>query len=267
MKTEGTVLRRATTRILLLLCVVMMAGQRTSWATPPGRRETAIGRGLEKVGDFFSKVARKLEQPGHDDDRHDDEVNYGTRRPDAIRSDTGLVLPSGYRAGDEFRFQAGRRPPPAPRPSAPPLQVAKLEPQFTPPNFQPNPQPSPVYQGQSKAGLRSSVSLPVPLPGPLTDGPAQRQLPAPTGTIEPFEPPSGALARPASSLMRDEKAAAPAVSPTPPLFGTPVPGQRGFVYPPGVEQDARNMLDVRDFAAGQKVRDPRTGQVFLVPPR
>jgi hypothetical protein len=34
-----------------------------------------------------------------------------------------------------------------------------------------------------------------------------------------------------------------------------------------VEHDLKNMIDVRDFQAGQKVKDPRTGQIFLVPPK
>jgi hypothetical protein len=53
--------------------------------------------------------------------------------------------------------------------------------------------------------------------------------------------------------------------PAAPTYGTPVPGRRGFVYPPGVEAKPENMVDVRDFQPGQKVRDPRTGKIFLVP--
>lgn len=52
---------------------------------------------------------------------------------------------------------------------------------------------------------------------------------------------------------------------TPPSYGSPVPGRKGFVYPPGSDQKPENMVDVRDFTPGQKVRDPRTGKVFLVP--
>jgi hypothetical protein len=51
----------------------------------------------------------------------------------------------------------------------------------------------------------------------------------------------------------------------PATYGSPVPGRKGFVYPPGSEQKPENMVDVRDFTPGQKVRDPRTGKVFLVP--
>ncbi|WP_075088931.1 hypothetical protein [Verrucomicrobium spinosum] len=51
----------------------------------------------------------------------------------------------------------------------------------------------------------------------------------------------------------------------PPTYGKMVPGRPGFVYPPGVEAKPENMVDVRDFTPGQKVRDPRTGKIFLVP--
>lgn len=51
----------------------------------------------------------------------------------------------------------------------------------------------------------------------------------------------------------------------PASYGSPVPGRKGFVYPPGSDQKPENMVDVRDFTPGQKVRDPRTGKVFLVP--
>lgn len=57
----------------------------------------------------------------------------------------------------------------------------------------------------------------------------------------------------------------PTQPPAAPTYGTPVPGRRGFVYPPGVETKPENMVDVRDFQPGQKVRDPRTGKIFLVP--
>ena len=56
--------------------------------------------------------------------------------------------------------------------------------------------------------------------------------------------------------------------PSPPSqtsFAKPVPGKPGFVYPPGVEEESQNMLDVRGFPSGQKMRDPRTGKTFLVP--
>jgi hypothetical protein len=79
---------------------------------------------------------------------------------------------------------------------------------------------------------------------PLTKpAPTAGSSPGPTGTVTP----------------------PPAQPPAAPTYGTPVPGRRGFVYPPGVETKPENMVDVRDFQPGQKVRDPRTGKIFLVP--
>lgn len=52
---------------------------------------------------------------------------------------------------------------------------------------------------------------------------------------------------------------------TPIKYAAPVAGHPGFVYPPGIAAEPKNMLDVRGFAAGEKMRDPRTGEVFLVP--
>ncbi len=48
-------------------------------------------------------------------------------------------------------------------------------------------------------------------------------------------------------------------------YATPVPGKDGFVYSPGTAQVMANILDVRGLASGNKARDPKTGQVFLVP--
>ncbi len=53
--------------------------------------------------------------------------------------------------------------------------------------------------------------------------------------------------------------------PPPPAFGTPVPGRRGLVYPPGQEATPENMIDVTDYAPGTKVRDPVSKLVFRVP--
>lgn len=41
--------------------------------------------------------------------------------------------------------------------------------------------------------------------------------------------------------------------------------REGFVYPPGEPQLHSSLVDVRDFKTGQKVRDPRTKKVFIVP--
>lgn len=71
--------------------------------------------------------------------------------------------------------------------------------------------------------------------------------------------------QPSSRAAAKTAATKPATPQAPAEYGTRVPGKPGFVYPPGVEQEVKNMLDVRGLSAGQKVRDPRNGQIFLVP--
>ena len=83
---------------------------------------------------------------------------------------------------------------------------------------------------------------------------------------ESAQNPSATQSEPATTAMtRPTAPAKPAAPQTPAEYGSRVPGKPGFVYPPGVEQDTKNMLDVRGLTAGQKVRDPRNGHVFLVP--
>ena len=51
-----------------------------------------------------------------------------------------------------------------------------------------------------------------------------------------------------------------------PDYGIPVPGSRGYVYAPRDDGEHGYVIDVRGMVPGAKVRDPHTGQVFLVPP-
>jgi hypothetical protein len=55
--------------------------------------------------------------------------------------------------------------------------------------------------------------------------------------------------------------------PDQPEYGRPIYGRPGFVHPPGILTDPTIVVDVRQFQAGQMVRDPHTGNVFLVPPQ
>jgi hypothetical protein len=128
------------------------------------------------------------------------------------------------------------------------------------------------YENSQEAEDRrgSGYSLDTPAHGSrymATDGTAiTRQEEVTTTTTEtrresPPEP-SPPPPPPTTTTTTTVTPSAPASAPT---YGTPVPGRRGFVYPPGVDTKPENMVDVRDFQPGQKVRDPRTGKIFLVP--
>jgi len=88
-----------------------------------------------------------------------------------------------------------------------------------------------------------------------------------TTTTEPVEPAVTSSTTTTTTVPPVTSTPPPPTTPatTAPSYGSPVAGRRGFVYPPGVESKPENMVDVRDFTPGQKVRDPRTGKIFLVP--
>lgn len=273
MKTHDMLPHRTTTRVLLLLTVAMVGGGSSGWTAPPQKRATPVARGLEKVGNFFFNFARKLEQSGFPEDDPSPRIIYEARPTDPVRSDTdprsepstGLTLPPGYRDGDEYRNPPRSRTPARSQQLTPPQQKPKVEP-FTPPNFQVHPQPRLHYPKAEPTAPRSSLSLPVPRPTSPTGEAAQPlSTVTPNTTGVPFDPPATPPVRTNPGAVQEEKPAAPA-PPAQSAFATPVPGHKGFVYPPGVEQDMQNMLDVRGITPGQKVRDPRSGKVFLVPP-
>lgn len=72
-------------------------------------------------------------------------------------------------------------------------------------------------------------------------------------------------------LAPEPSVPAPAPMALPPIperpdYGKPVPGSRGYVYAPHSPEGQGYVIDVRGLQPGAKVRDPRTGHVFLVPP-
>jgi hypothetical protein len=47
------------------------------------------------------------------------------------------------------------------------------------------------------------------------------------------------------------------------VYGTPVPGKKGFVISPFAPDSG--YVDVREFSPGTEVKDPYTGKIFLTP--
>jgi hypothetical protein len=108
-------------------------------------------------------------------------------------------------------------------------------------------------------------SQPPPDAPPVREAPERRQPPREMPVIQerpttPQEAPAGTRNAPL-----DDLGGMPAKPNASPQKATPVPETPGFVYPPGTEQTPKNMLDVRGYTSGQKVKDPRTGQIFIVP--
>ncbi|MFZ4766006.1 MAG: hypothetical protein ACOYMN_13735, partial [Roseimicrobium sp.] len=87
----------------------------------------------------------------------------------------------------------------------------------------------PVVDQNAPPTSPDPAAAPLPPPGPVTTPEVS------TSVVPPPAPPKTVAA---------------------PSYGTPVPGRRGFVYPPDVDAKPENMVDVRDFTPGQKVRDP-----------
>lgn len=108
---------------------------------------------------------------------------------------------------------------------------------------------------------RTRLVMPV-LPGgyPLepTAAPTSREL-GPDPALDAATATANTATEPAPVVL-------PGPIPDHPEYGLRVPGRRGYVRPPGANADPTYVLDVRDHSPGDKVRDPRTGSVFLVPP-
>jgi hypothetical protein len=114
----------------------------------------------------------------------------------------------------------------------------------------------------------------------LPEATTTKRVPASAGAglkaAEPAQPSAAAITRPAqpsaaviTPAAGEETAmvASPEKIELEPKqgYGRTVPGHPGLVYPPGTQNAPENMIDVRGLAPGTKVRDPRTGTIFLVP--
>jgi hypothetical protein len=284
MKTQSQVLRRIPMRIVLVCALIFGVGGKIVSAAPPKKNqqpqqrdvEISVQNGLEKVGNFFYRIARKLEQKGFPELEIEREPVYIEDFRDDVEP-RGLVRvgPPDYYyhygppAGVTARIQPVR-------PSGSGTQYYYEERPYAP-TYQPNLRAGVTYPDRPASSPRSSLNIPVEPQAPPPSDRILREAPVPDPDAakaqQPFNPPIAPPTRTPQEVPSKERksSTSPDAKPAAPsddlLFATPVPGKPGFVYPPGAARDAKSMLDVRDFAPAQKVRDPRSGQVFLVPPK
>jgi hypothetical protein len=123
-----------------------------------------------------------------------------------------------------------------------------------PPAVATAPQPSNAGKPAAKSGTKKSSSK-----SAATESSSKAKAPEDAEKEKSATPPTPpAETQPAN-------AAAPVQEEATIPFARPVPGRRGMVYPPGVEEIQANMIDVSDMTPGQLARDPRTGKKFRVP--
>lgn len=275
---------RVTPRLLMLLTVATAGGFVSEVRAEPRERPVSrVARDLEKVGNFFFKFARKLEQTDLSADREEPEVEiiYEVERGPApeqpVDPSTGLRLPPGYRPRPDGTYPmppgATVRVVPVPQQRTVTVPAPRYEERFVPPTFQENPQPRNLRPQDGAYSNRPAPRSSLSIPASGTDGGygGEQRMPAPPpDAVQRTHPPSPGP-RPGSNVEVPSEpgntSAATEPAPAAAPFAEAVPGKSGFVYPPGVEHDLKNMLDVRDFSPGQKVKDPRTGKVFVVPPK
>lgn len=282
---------------LLTALVLALSWISVTDAAEPRKRSSSpkpvseFKRTLNSIGNFFSRTARELEERDRRDP-FDDPFFYPEppSRQFSRRSDTGTgIYPVPPGLEEYFRFRElhpyvgaqrqstasqSRVPPPqqrqtmtfpsqsrhpylpfyitvdGPRPaltSVPPRQYAPLTPSSA--------GEAPRSGGAVPNGPDATQTQP-PSYSSLPDSPSS----APLGTGMASSPPR-ITSNSNSSLAEPKKRPVLTNLPT----AKPVPGKPGFVYLPGKEEASGNMLDVRGFMPGQKVSDPRTGQIFLVP--
>jgi hypothetical protein len=185
------------------------------------------------------------------------------KRPPTVQKPQRFLFGSVRRS----EYTTSRRSVPSSIPIAPQLGVVNIQPS------QPVIVRPPVYTSaaasastaasiEANAGTRSRLVLPV-LPQ------ASPQVPAASSEESSISPaPAEVSIAPIKAKAQPAVKAAPVWPPEPdqPRYGIPIYGRPGFVRPPDVLADPSIVIDVRDFVPGQKVRDPKTGMVFLVPP-
>jgi hypothetical protein len=113
-------------------------------------------------------------------------------------------------------------------------------------------------------------SQPYPVQQPASPPPVQTQRPVVTTGQPPSQPKLQPTATP-RVVQRENPP--PSGSPVPPVaissqsadlpYAKPVPGKPGYVFSPFDKNGG--YVDVTGYSPGQKVKDPYTGKIFLVP--
>lgn len=142
---------------------------------------------------------------------------------------------------------------PSPTPATSTVQAASSNNAASPPQ-----QPYPVQPVQTQHQVATQQREPEPPAEyvPSATPPAaqnERTTTARTAGAHITEPKPSATPRAASLTQR--------ASDLP--YGKPVPGKPGFVFSP--YDKSGGYVDVTGYAPGQKVKDPYTGKIFLVP--
>jgi len=230
----------------LALSLVLAGTALPLQARPPTPPEV-VDHVKHRVHTIINNIGRAIDRATHDhddDDYYEEDRRYRRPRPPEYYYEPAPPPPRRQRVvpppGDEeFEYIE-----PEPRRSYPPDRY-----------YTPDYQPDREYYERNSSAERSR-SAPVPnykeSDSSITkkDSSRNNAKPAPAP-----EPQASKTAPPSPKPATDERVE----------YATPVPNKSGFVYPPGMKQDAANMIDVRGMTPGQKARDPRTGKIFLVP--
>ncbi len=144
---------------------------------------------------------------------------------------------------------------PSPTPATSTVQAASSNNAASPPQ-QPYPVQPPPVQTQHQVATQQREPEPPAEYVPSATPPAaqnERTTTARTAGAHITEPKPSATPRAASLTQR--------ASDLP--YGKPVPGKPGYVFSP--YDKSGGYVDVTGYAPGQKVKDPYTGKIFLVP--
>ena len=130
-------------------------------------------------------------------------------------------------------------------------------------NYPPQQQPPTPYTVQRQPFQQS---YPPPAPPPNQAGPQVTSAPPPP---PPEVRPTATPPRVVTNESRSESKPMPTTGTTSSSgtsdlpYAKPVPGKPGYVYSP--YDPNGGYVDVKGFAPGQKVKDPYSGKIFLVP--